>query len=94
MAKAKFDWLIVKPILPTEQQTPAGIILPKDLGESRLKAGVVISAGPGKWENGMLTPMDIKEGDEVYFDSMNIMPLNVNGEVCFMMRQENCFATI
>lgn len=54
---------------PREEKTASGIIIPDTVSDENKdsKEGKVIAVGPGKYDNGVLVPMQVKEGDTVLF---------------------------
>ena len=65
------DRVIVRPLTPEELGTTSasGIIIPDSAKKEKPEQGIVIAAGPGKWdEDGeKRIPMEVKEGDRVVF---------------------------
>ena len=59
------DRVLVKPI-ESESKTASGIYLPEAAKEKPVR-GEVIAVGPGKFEDGQRTPMDVKVGDTVIY---------------------------
>ncbi len=56
-------------IPPREEKTASGIIIPDTVSDEQKenKEGKVVAVGKGKYDNGELIPMQIKEGDTVLF---------------------------
>ena len=60
------DLIVIKPVEPIGK-TPGGLLLP-DNARTRPHEGVVIRVGPGRVnDNGLLVPMNVKEGETVYY---------------------------
>ena len=57
---------IVVQVLEGEQTTASGIVIP-DTAKEKPQEGLVLAVGPGRFEDGQRTPMDVKEGDKVIF---------------------------
>ena len=57
---------IVVQVLESEQTTASGIVIP-DTAKEKPQEGKVLAVGPGRFEDGQRTPMDVKEGDTVIF---------------------------
>jgi chaperonin GroES len=52
----------------SERKHSSGIIIPATVKEDRgAKRGVVVAVGEGRYEDGEIIPMKIKEGDKVLF---------------------------
>ena len=62
------DKVIIRPLSANENKTASGIILP-DTASEKTDRGIVVAAGPGRWnEDGdERMPMQVKEGDTVIF---------------------------
>jgi chaperonin GroES len=65
------DRVIVRPLTEEELGTvsASGIIIPDTAKKEKPEQGIIIAAGPGKWdEDGeKRIPLEVKEGDRVVF---------------------------
>lgn len=65
------DRVVVRPLTEEELGTvsASGIIIPDTAKKEKPEQGIVIAAGPGKWdEDGeKRIPLEVKEGDRVVF---------------------------
>ncbi|MCA9354261.1 MAG: co-chaperone GroES [Candidatus Kaiserbacteria bacterium] len=65
------DRVVVRPLTEEELGTvsASGIIIPDSAKKEKPEQGIVIAAGPGKWdEDGeKRIPLEVKEGDRVVF---------------------------
>ncbi|MCL2537894.1 MAG: co-chaperone GroES [Alphaproteobacteria bacterium] len=52
--------------LEEQNTTPGGIIIPDNAKEKPVR-GKVIAAGPGFYDNGILVPLSVRNGDTVLF---------------------------
>ena len=59
------DRIVVKPG-EAEETTSSGLVIP-DTAKEKPQEGAVIAFGPGKFEDGQRTPMDVKVGDTVIY---------------------------
>jgi chaperonin GroES len=59
------DRIVVKPS-EEEATTASGLVIP-DTAKERPQQGEVIAVGPGKFEDGQRTPMDVKVGNTVIY---------------------------
>jgi chaperonin GroES len=57
---------IVIQVLESEQTTASGVVIP-DTAKEKPQEGKVLAVGPGRFEDGQRSPMDVKEGDTVIF---------------------------
>lgn len=65
------DRVLIKEISADERvkKTASGIILPDTVSEDRgAKQGTIVAVGPGRFEDGKLVPMTVKEGEDVLFE--------------------------
>jgi len=56
-------------VSPREEKTASGIIIPDTVSDEQKdnKEGKVVAVGPGKYDDGVLVPMQVKKGDKVLF---------------------------
>ena len=47
-----------------EQKTASGLVIP-DTAQEKPQEGTVVAVGPGRFDDGVRTPMDVKVGDVV-----------------------------
>jgi chaperonin GroES len=78
------DRVVVK-VLEQEDKTSSGIVLPDTAKEKPSKA-TVIAAGPGKYDDGVLIPMPVKEGDIVVFAKYAGTEVKLDGEEYLVLR--------
>ena len=63
--KPQGDRVIVE-VLDEEEVTYSGIVLP-DTAKEKPQRGKVLATGPGRYEDGKLVGLDVKEKDEIVF---------------------------
>lgn len=87
------DRVLVK-LLPREEKTSSGIIIPETISGDRSdnRRGAVIAVGEGKYDDGKLTPMHVKAGDEILFQWGE--KLEFEGEEYYIVSESNILATI
>lgn len=60
--------LIKESLFDAQEKTQSGIIIPSTVEkDSGAKRGLVLAVGPGKYDDGELIPVSVKEGDTVLF---------------------------
>ena len=59
------DRIVVKPS-SAEQMTASGLVIP-DTAKEKPQEGTVIAVGPGRFDDGVRVPLDIKVGDVVLY---------------------------
>ena len=48
-----------------KKESAGGILLPDSVTRQKMPTGTVVRVGPGRYEQGRLVPVDLKEGDRV-----------------------------
>lgn len=88
------DHIIVK-VASKEETSASGIIIPDTVDKERPEKGEVISVGPGKMlENGSLSQMSVKQGDEVVFKKYAPDEIEVEDEEYLVIRMDDVMAVI
>ena len=77
----------------TEAKTASGIILADTSKEKPMK-GKVIAAGPGAYQNGVLVPMTVKEGDMVVYSKYSGSEIKLDGQELLIVRQSDILAIV
>ncbi len=87
------DRVIVKP-MQAEEVTKGGIILPDTAKEKPIE-GTIVAVGPGKLsEDGKVSSMNVKEGDNVLYGKYSGTEITVDGEEYLIMRESDIFGII
>jgi chaperonin GroES len=82
------DRVLVRRV-PEEQKTAGGIIIP-DTAKEKPQKGEIVATGKGRiTEDGKLTPLDVKVGDQILFGKYAGTELKLHGEEYLMMREED-----
>src|SRR5712691_11120041 len=71
------DRIVVKPS-EEEQTTVSGIVIP-DTAKEKPQEGQVVAVGPGKFEDGQRTPMDVAVGDKVIYSKYGGTEVKIDG---------------
>eukprot|EP00389_Voromonas_pontica_P007122 GDKH01010732.1.p1 GENE.GDKH01010732.1~~GDKH01010732.1.p1 ORF type:complete len:110 (-),score=44.81 GDKH01010732.1:210-539(-) len=74
--------------LQAETQTKSGIFLPETAKE-RQNTATVMATGPGKYRDGKLTAIDLKEGDLVVVPEYGGMTIKLEGEEFQVYREDD-----
>ncbi|MFH1402134.1 MAG: co-chaperone GroES [Patescibacteria group bacterium] len=91
------DRVLVRPLTEAEMEkkTNFGIIIPETIDEGKVKdQGIVVAVGKGKYDDGKLNPMTVKEGDRVVFSRYGFDEVKLKGEEYFILKEENILAII
>lgn len=80
---------------PSEQEeaTPSGIYIAQTAKE-KPQRGTILAVGPGDWEDGQRSPMDVKEGDTVLFAKYAGTEFKFQGEDYLILSQKDILATL
>jgi chaperonin GroES len=89
------DRVIVKPLTAEEMGsvTASGIIIP-DSSKEKPERGTVIAVGPGKFENGVRTPMGVTVGDKVMFSKYGFDEIKIDGVTYYVIAEANVLAIL
>ncbi len=89
------DRVVLKPLSPEEagMKTASGIIIP-DTAKEKPEQGRVVAVGPGKFEDGMRVPMNVKVGDRVLFSKYGYDEVKVNGVEYYVVSESNILAVL
>lgn len=89
------DRVVIRPLSPEEMgtQTASGIIIP-ETAQEKATEGMVVAVGPGKYDDGELTPMTVAIGDRVIFSKYGNEEVKVQGQDYFIVSESNILAII
>lgn len=87
------DRVLIK-LLPREERTAAGIIIPESVSSDRSdnRRGTIIAVGEGKYEEGKVVPIRVKEGDEVLFQWGE--KIEIENEEYYIVNESNILAVL
>ena len=80
-------------IKEAESTTASGLVIP-DSAKEKPQEGVVIAAGPGRFDGDDRVPMDIKVGDTVVFPKYGGTELKYDGEEYLLLNSRDVLAII
>jgi chaperonin GroES len=82
------DRVLVKRV-EVENKTASGIIIPDSAKEKPMQ-GTVLAVGSGRRnEDGSVTPLDVKAGDQVLFGKWAGTEVNIDGEDVLIMKESD-----
>ena len=98
MAKAKITPLgskvLIKPAAK-EEITASGIVIPDTASKERPQMGEVLAVGPGsKNEEGKVTPVAVKTGQQVYFTKYGPTEVEIDGEEYLIVDEKDILAIV
>ena len=80
--------------LEIEEKTAGGIIIP-DTAKEKPQEGKVVAVGPGaKSEDGKITPMDVKVGDQILFGKWSGTEVKIDGKEYSIMKESDIMGVI
>jgi chaperonin GroES len=87
------DRVLVRRI-DADEKTAGGIIIP-DTAKEKPQRGEVIAVGAGiRTEDGKLTPLDLKVGDEVLFGKWSGTEVKIDGEDLIIMKESDILGVV
>ena len=86
------DRIVVKPS-EEEQTTVSGIVIP-DTAKEKPQEGEVVAVGPGKFEDGQRTPMDVAVGDKVIYSKYGGTEVKYAGEEYLILSARDVLAIV
>jgi chaperonin GroES len=92
------DRVVVRPLTDEELGTVSvsGIIIPDTAKKDKPEQGIVIAAGPGKWNEDGDTriAMDVKEGDRVVFSKYGYDEIKFDGNEYFIVSETSVLGVL
>src|SRR5579863_385033 len=87
------DRVVVRRI-ELDEKTAGGIIIP-DTAKEKPQEGEIIAVGPGaRGDDGVLHPLDVKEGDRVLFGKWSGTEVKIDGEELIIMKESDVMGVI
>jgi chaperonin GroES len=86
------DRIVVKPG-EGEETTSSGLVIP-DTAKEKPQEGSVVAVGPGKFEDGQRTPLDVNVGDTVVYSKYGGTEVKVEGEDYLILSARDVLAVL
>lgn len=93
MIKPLHDYVLLEKV-KEEEKTESGIILTTKEAKDEPSHGVVIAVGPGKTEDGKLTPIDVKAGDRVIYKKYSGTEIKEDKKDYLLIKADDILAVI
>jgi chaperonin GroES len=94
MLKPLGDRVLVEIIEEAEQKTAGGLYVP-DSAKEKSQRGKVIAVGSGKTlDNGTKSPLEVKEGDTVYFAKYGGTEVTLEGKNYSILAERDILAIV
>ena len=81
------DRIVVKPS-DAEQTTASGLVIP-DTAKEKPQEGEVVAVGPGRFDDGVRVPMDVKVGDRVMYSKYGGTEVKLKGTEYLVLRSRH-----
>ncbi|MCX6790153.1 MAG: co-chaperone GroES [Candidatus Kaiserbacteria bacterium] len=89
------DRIVVKPgEKGGEKKLASGIIIPETVDKEKPAQGTVVAVGPGKYEEGKRSPMQVKVGDTVLFSKYGYDEVKIEGETYYILNESNVLGIV
>ena len=89
------DRVVVRPTdAAKETKSASGIILSSSNDKETPSQGEILAVGPGKFDDGVQVPMQVKEGDTVLFSKYGYEEVSIDGEDLYIIGESNILAVI
>jgi chaperonin GroES len=80
--------------IDADEKTAGGIIIP-DTAKEKPQRGEVIAVGAGiRTDDGKLTPLDVKVGDQVLFGKWSGTEVKIDGEDLLIMKESDILGVV
>jgi len=86
------DRIVIK-ISEAEEKTASGLVIP-DTAKEKPQEGTVVAVGPGRFDDGVRVPMDIKVGDVVLYSKYGGTEIKHVGEEYLVLSARDILAVI
>jgi chaperonin GroES len=86
------DRIVVKPS-SAEQMTASGLVIP-DTAKEKPQEGTVIAVGPGRFDDGVRVPMDVKVGDVVLYSKYGGTEVKFGADEVLVLSARDILAVI
>ena len=88
------DRIVVEPEEKGEHKLASGIIIPETADREKPSKGTVVAVGPGKFEKGERTPLEVKVGDVVLFSKYGYDEVKVEGREYYILAESNVLGIV
>jgi chaperonin GroES len=76
-----------------ESTTASGLVIP-DTAKEKPQEGIVLAVGPGRFEDGVRVPLDVKVGDKVLYSKYGGTEVKYSGEEYLVLSARDVLAVI
>lgn len=94
MLRPLHDYVVLEKV-KEEEKTESGIILTTKEAKEEPSHGIVVAVGPGKTgDDGKVTPIDLKEGQEVIYKKYSGTDVKDEGKDYLLITAEDILAVV
>ena len=88
------DRVVVNPLDKEEKTSAMGIIIPDTVNKEKPMQGKVVAVGPGRYDDGDLLPMSVKEGQTVLFSKYGYDEVKIEGVEYYILSEAQILAVV
>lgn len=88
MIRPLSDRMVIQP-QEAETKTAGGILIPDSADKDKPVQGVVVATGPGKYLDGKIHPLAVKNGDKVLYSKYSGTNIKLEGKEYLVIREED-----
>jgi chaperonin GroES len=89
------DRIVVKPAEKAgEKKLASGIIIPETVDKERPAQGTVVAVGKGKYDDGVLVPIQVKVGDTVLFSKYGFDEVKIEGQEYYILPESSVLGIV
>ena len=86
------DRIVIK-INEAEEKTASGLVIP-DTAKEKPQEGTVVAVGPGRFDDGVRVPMDVKVGDVVLYSKYGGTEVKVGADDLLVLSARDILAIV
>ncbi len=87
------DRVVVRPLEEGTEKTRGGLYIPDTAKEKPLQ-GKIIAVGPGRFEKGQRVPMELKQGQTVFYGKYSGAEVTLDDEEVLIIKESDVLAVI
>ncbi len=93
MLKPLHDYVVLEKV-KEEVKTKSGILLTTGEAKDAPSMGLVVAVGPGKTENGVLVPIELKKGEKVIYKKYSGTEVTVDKKDYLLISADDILAVV
>lgn len=85
--------ILIQPV-EEEKMTKSGIVLPETASKEKPMMGTIVAVGPGKMEDGKVSPMSVKVGDKILYKKYGPDEIEIDGKKYLIGDEDDVLAVV